>query len=97
MQCCNCQQRKPGPGQCRAKLHQHPVGAPLERMAVDIMGPLSATANGNEYIMVICDYFSKYTVAYAIPNHTAQMVVDHIVTEFVAYFGVPEQLHLDQG
>ena len=66
-------------------------------MAVDIMGPLPATANGNEYIMVLCDYFSKYTVAYAIPNHTAQTVADRIVTEFVAYFGVPEQLHSDQG
>ena len=40
---------------------------------------------------------SKYTVAYAIPNHTAQTVADRIVTEFVAYFGVPEQLHSDQG
>ena len=57
-------------------------------MAVDIMGPLLATANGNEYIMVLCDYFSKYTVAYAIPNHTMQTVTDRIVTEFVAYFGV---------
>ena len=93
----NCQQRKPGPGPGRAKLHQHPVGAPLERMAVYIMGPLPAMANGNEYIMVLCDYFSKYTVAYAIPNHTAQTVADRIVTEFVAYFGVPEQLHSDRG
>ena len=92
-QCWNCQQKKPGPGPGRAKLHQHPVGAPLERMAIDIMGP----TNGNEYIIVFCDYFSKYTVAYAILNHTAQTVADLIVTEFVAYFGVPEQLHWDQG
>ena len=28
-QCWNCQQTKPGPGPGRAKLHQHPVGAPL--------------------------------------------------------------------
>ena len=47
--CWSCQQRKPGPGPGRANLYQHPVGVPLERMAVNIMGPLPTTANGNEY------------------------------------------------
>ena len=84
--CKICQQRKPGPGKGRAKLAQCPVGAPLERIAVDIMGPLSTTDGGNEYIMVLCDYFSKYTEAYAIPNHTAEVVADKLVTEFVTHF-----------
>ena len=39
MDCWSCQQGKPGPGPGRAKLDQHPVGVPLERMAVNIMGP----------------------------------------------------------
>ena len=95
--CKVCQQRKPGPGNGRAKLAQCPVGAPLEKIVVDIMGPLPTTDGGNEYIMVVCDYFSKYTEAYAIPNHTAQVVADKLVTEFVTHFGVPQQLHSDQG
>ena len=32
-----------------AKLGQVPAGAPLERLVVDIMGPLHKTGNGNKY------------------------------------------------
>ena len=96
-QCRVCQQKKPGKGPGRAKLKQEPVGVPLERVAVDILGPLPATDRANEYIMVISDYYSKYSEAYAIPNHRAQTVADVIVTEFIARFGVMQQLHSDQG
>jgi hypothetical protein len=34
------------------------VGAPWERMAIDILGPLPRTDNGNKYIMVVGDYLS---------------------------------------
>ena len=71
-----CQQKKPGRGPCRAKLNQQPVEAPLERVAIDTVGPLPVTNNGMVYIMVLCDYFSKWVIAYAIPNHTAQTVAD---------------------
>ena len=63
-------------GQRRAKLNQQPVGVPLERVVIDIVGPLPVTYDGIEYIMVLCDYFSKWVEAYAIPNHTAQTVAD---------------------
>ena len=63
-------------GQRRAKLNQQPVGVPLERVVIDIVGPLPVTNDGMEYIMVLCDYFSKWVEAYAIPNHTAQTVAD---------------------
>ena len=32
------------------------TGSPLERIAIDIVGPLPRTENGNEYIMVVTDY-----------------------------------------
>jgi hypothetical protein len=96
-QCRLCQERKPGRGPGKAKLHQQPVGAPLERVAIDIMGPLPITDRQNEYIMVLSDYFSKYAEAYAIVDHRAQTCADVIVTEFVTRFGVPKQLHSDQG
>ena len=96
-QCDLCAQAKPGPPRKRAKLGQVPVGAPLERIAVDIMGPLPKTGNGNEYIVVIGDYFTKWTEAFALKNHTAQTVAEVIVQEFVGRFGVPRQIHSDQG
>jgi hypothetical protein len=44
------------------------VGAPWERMAIDILGPLPRTDNGNKYIMVVGDYFTKWMEALCIPK-----------------------------
>jgi hypothetical protein len=34
-------------------------GYPMERIAADILGELSKTNDGNKYILVISDYFTK--------------------------------------
>lgn len=95
--CAVCARTKRGPGLGRSPLQQSPVGYPLDRVAVDIVGPCPITENGNEYIIVLCDYFTKWSEAFAVPNHNALTVADKIVSEFFSRFGVPKQLHSDQG
>ena len=73
----------------RAPLRTYNVGAPLERVALDILGPLPDSDRGNKYILIIGDYFSKWTEAYAIPNQEATTVARVLVEEFVARFGIP--------
>ena len=81
----------------RAPLQTYNVGAPLERVALDILGPLPESDRGNKYILVIGDYFSKWMEAFAIPNQEATTVARVLVDEFVARFGIPRQIHSDQG
>ena len=95
--CDVCARSKPGPRRRRAKLGHVSVGAPLERVAVDIMGPLPKTDNDNEYLLVVGDYFTKWAEAFPLKNHTAQTVADVMVEEFVARYGLPRSLHSDQG
>ena len=40
----------------------------MERIAIDVMGPLPILDLGKKYILVVADYFTKWTEAYAIPN-----------------------------
>lgn len=96
-ECNQCAKRKPGPGLRKAALKTSDITKPLDRIGIDILGPLPITRNGNEYIMVICDYFSKWTEAYAIPDHTAITVADKLMTEFISKLGCPKQIHTDQG
>lgn len=96
-QCSACAKSKPGPGLGKAPLTQFVVGAPLDVIALDIVGPLKETGNQNSFILVLGDYFTKWKEAYAIPDHTALTVADKIVTEFICRFGTPKQLHSDQG
>ena len=73
------------------------VGAPLDRVAIDILGELPETSKGNKYILVISDYFTKWTEAYAIPNQSAMTVADVIAQQFITRFGAPRLIHSYQG
>ena len=77
--CLTCAKRKPPHGKKKGYLKQTFANAPMERVAIDIVGPLPRTANGNEYILVVCDYFTKRVECYALPDHQAQTVADTVV------------------
>ena len=51
-QCDICARAKTGPGLGRSSLCQSVTGAPLDRVGIDIVGPLPVTNNVNEYIIV---------------------------------------------
>ena len=96
-ECVPCAMKKPGPGRRRNPMQHVNTGSPLERIAIYIVGPLPRMENGNEYIMVMIDYFTKWAEAYALPYHTAQTVADKLLNEFVCRFAVPQRIHTDQG
>ncbi|MCG8096512.1 MAG: DDE-type integrase/transposase/recombinase [Candidatus Thiodiazotropha endolucinida] len=95
--CDTCARVKPGPGRGKAALQQFKVSAIMQCVAIDIFGPLPISENGNEYIIVLGEYFSKWVEAWAVPNHTAQTVADKLVCEFFTKYGCPQQIHTDQG
>ena len=61
-----------------------------------ILGPLPDPDCGNEYVLIVGDYLSRWTEAYAIPNQEATTVARVLVEEFVACFGILRQIHSDQ-
>ena len=95
--CDDCAARKPALKHHRAPLKQYLVGCPLERIGIDILGPLPKTSRGNMYVLVIGDYFTKWTEAFAIADQEAKAVALLLVEEFICRFGVPHQLHSDKG
>jgi len=64
---------------------------------MDILGPLPCTCQGNKYILVVMDYFTKWPEAYALPNQEAGVVAQAFVEGFVCRHGILEELHTDQG
>ena len=69
----------------------------MQRVAMDILGPLPLTPRSNKYVLVIGDYFTKWTEAFAIPDMETVTVARVFVNEFVSRFGAPTHLHTDQG
>ena len=95
--CDVCNSRKMPRKKPKAPLKLYNVGAPLERVAVDIMGPLPKTRNGNLYLLVIGDYFTKWVDALPLGNQEAIAVASKLVDRFISILGVPMQIHSDQG
>ncbi|GFU78523.1 retrovirus-related Pol polyprotein from transposon 412 [Trichonephila clavipes] len=69
--CDACSARKGPKIRSRGKLHRYNVGAPFERIAFDILGPLPRTVSGNKYLLVVMDYFTKWPEVYPIPDQEA--------------------------
>ncbi|CAC5383301.1 unnamed protein product [Mytilus coruscus] len=95
-ECDQCASRK-SLKQKKAPLGQYLVGEPMERIAIDILGPLLLTKLQNRYVLVLCDCFTKWTEAYAIPDQESLTIARTILNEFICRFGSPLQLHFDQG
>lgn len=73
------------------------VSAPIDAIAIDIMGLLPVTVKGNQYIMVVGDFFSKWIEAYALPMHTVQIVADKLVADFICRHFTASYMHTGQG
>ena len=95
--CDLCASRKPPARRLRAPMQQHLTGAPMERVSMDVLGPLPRSAGKNRFILLICDYFTKWVEAFPLPDQEARTVANKFVKEFVCRYGTPRKLFTDQG
>ena len=64
---------------------------------MDILDVCDPTPDGYRYILVIADYFSKWTEAFPIKDKCADTVADVLVNRIILRFGMPLAIHSDQG
>ncbi|EFP01584.1 hypothetical protein CRE_31549 [Caenorhabditis remanei] len=97
--CEECQRRKNPSAYC----HVLPMGKweipnrPFQRIHIDVMGPLSETIHGNKLIIVATDAFSKFAIAKATANQTAETTLKFLLENIVSIHGIPEEIVTDQG
>merc|ERR1711893_296132 len=61
------------------------------------MGPFPVTKAGNKCILVVGGYATKWLEAYLLLDHKAATVATCLVNNFISRFGIPRQIHSDQG
>jgi hypothetical protein len=97
-ECEICQRRKRRLAK-RTNPH-HPIptpSRPFYMIGVDAVGPVTVSVTGNRYILVGVDYLTRWPVAMAVPDITAQTTADFLLRCVVTHYGVPNYILTDQG
>ncbi|RLU16500.1 hypothetical protein DMN91_010568 [Ooceraea biroi] len=81
----------------KSPLQVYNVGAPFERIQVDILGPLPMSYAGSRYLLVVVDCFTKWPETIPLRNKRASTVAEALVNYVFSRHGVPLELHTDQG
>jgi len=80
-----------------------PMGAqmkterPFQRLYIDFMGHFPRSKEGNKYIFVVLDHFTKFVFLQPMRNAVSGAVVKYLEREIFHVFGVPEFIHSDNG
>ena len=94
---CSVCQKASHKGVGKAPLMPLPViSEPFSRVAMDIVGPLLTSRAGNRYVLVVCDYATRYPEAIPLKSCDAEHVAEKLV-ELFARVGIPREILTDQG
>ena len=95
--CAICNQNKKPKQKNKAAMKLYHAGIPMEKIHIDILGPLKTSQNGNKYILVMIDQFTKWVELEPLPNQTAEIIAKSLVDRFISRFGTPRIIISDQG
>lgn len=95
--CPVCQAQKMSTKPTKAPLKPFIVGVPMERIQMDLIGPLPESYSGNKYALSLTCCFTKWIESFPLKSITAKTVASTLVDQFVCRFGVPREIHTDQG
>ena len=70
--------------------------SPMSRINMDTIGPLPKDEEGNEYILVMIDCFSRFVELYSIPSTEARPCARCLI-DFFGRYGAPQYILSDRG
>jgi hypothetical protein len=95
--CSVCQEGKTPAKYGRQPLRPITVNGVFERVAMDVLGPLPNTHQGNTYILVIQEYLTKWPIAVPLPDQKASTIAQALVEQLFLVYGAPRVLLTDRG
>lgn len=98
LECDKCKEAKHSTQGGRPKMGSEVVTErPMQKLYIDFLGKYPRSRQGNAYVLVVLDHFSKFVWLKAIPKATSAVVMRFLREEVLTVFGVPEIIHTDNG
>eukprot|EP00795_Rhopilema_esculentum_P017845 gene17845-biopygen6667 len=95
--CVDCAMKKSPRNKRKAPLLPIPIEGAFDRVAMDILGPFPVSEDGNRYIIVFSDYYTRWSEAFALPSTEAPRIAQLLVDEILARHSAPRTLLSDRG
>ena len=95
--CEECARKKIPHTRPKGMMGSVPVAQPFELWAYDVTGPFPESVNGNKYIHVFTEYFTKYAETAAAKTQDAQVTAELFNRLVITRHGTPEKLLTDRG
>ncbi|MGI9484275.1 MAG: reverse transcriptase domain-containing protein [Geminicoccaceae bacterium] len=98
--CPICKQTKPPSVGPKESLGHRSVPTEVwQTVHIDLWTPggTSPTTRGNTCVLAVVDELSKFVVARVLPAHTRQIIIDALVNDIFAQFGLPHKIVSDRG
>ena len=94
-ECSQFQQYKTPTPAAQAPLGTEEAKYPFDKLSLDIMGPLQLTIQGKKYVLVVTDFFTKWTKAFAPKTIDSETLPRVLADEVVCRYGMSFTLHSD--
>ena len=88
---------KPIRGQATRSLRPRPARSAWETIAIDLMGPYPLTTQGNRFILVVTDLFTRWVEAFPLRASDAPRLTKILEEEVFSRYGYPKRVLSDNG
>ncbi|KAL7304639.1 hypothetical protein TKK_0002886 [Trichogramma kaykai] len=95
--CDSCQKYKPQQQQITGKMHATNVKEPWESVSVDLVCPQPRSSNGNIWLLVMQDKFTKWVELECLKKANATAIARAIKDKIILRFGQPSNITSDNG
>jgi hypothetical protein len=65
------------------------------QIVFDTIGPLLETINGNKYVLVAIDHYSRWCETRLVKEHDVLIVVKFLEDEVICRYGIPKYVLID--
>lgn len=73
------------------------INFPFQLISADLLGPYPRSKNGNRYVLVVVDWFTKYVLVRPLSRATAPAIVKFLENDVFLIYGVPQIFVCDNG
>lgn len=74
-----------------------PVTKPFEKLCIDYQGPFPLSSNGNRFLFVVIDDYSKFIMMEPMREATAARTVKFFERKVILFLGAPREIVSDRG